>query len=238
MKSRSTATLCREGSGGAGAQRDKTSAFPSRRKGQEQPRAHRGLARAISTSRASERWQRDSKAPAAAAGSLISISGNRLENQTPSVRNLSPDLKIRSLDPMLKEQRSRQAPGRPCKPGAERPRRPIPSAFAPCPPPAPWEQRQHPEGWRLIFSWGKAGAREQPSARRFYRCSECLGPQPTPLPPGLRIQPPPGISNPSPDTNLPLPGEEEEDAGTSPGAGGCHGPTADLAYLRLLNRRR
>ena len=53
-----------------------------------------GLAGAIGTSRASEGWRRDSKALAAAAGSLISISGNRAENQTPSVRNLSPDLKI------------------------------------------------------------------------------------------------------------------------------------------------
>lgn len=72
-----------------------------------------GLARAISTSWASEGWRRNSKALSAAAGSLISILRNHAENQTPSVRNTSLDLKIRSLDPMLKEQRARPVPGRP-----------------------------------------------------------------------------------------------------------------------------
>lgn len=125
--------------------------FQAGKKGKKSRGHTGGLARAISTPRASERWRRDSKAPAAAAGSLISISGNRLENQTPSVRNLSPDLKIRSLDLMLKEQRSLQAPGEPCNPGAELPRHPIPSAFAPCPPPAPVGAEAAPRGLAAYF---------------------------------------------------------------------------------------
>lgn len=73
------------------AQRGEAPAFPNSPAGTKgEKRKAQGTAGATS----SEGWPRDTKAPAAAAGSLISISRNGAENQTPSARNPSPDLKI------------------------------------------------------------------------------------------------------------------------------------------------
>lgn len=110
------------------------------------------------------------------------------------------------------------------------------------------EQRQHCEGQQLIFSLGKAGAREQPSRllplargalllllpllKRVPRASARPAAPPRLCSGGFS----PRLASltspiPPPARILPLPREEEEDARITPGASGCCSPTADGSGL-------
>lgn len=183
-----------------------------------------GIAGATGTSRPSEGRRRDSKAPAAAAGSLISISGNGAENQTPSARNPShgPENLIADPDAQRAKVTSNPTQALPPPHEAALPRGPPGARIHPLPtasPPRPSRgstvrasglflarRRQEPAAAIPTLALGLGHAAFSPRASR------------TPVPPGSAAPAPPPAGIASPGT-APGPGQRDEDAGLSPGAG-------------------
>lgn len=217
--------------------RGEASAFPGRNKRREaKSRGHSGGHGHLPG------WRRDSKAPAAAAGSLISISEKSdtfCPKSEPGPANLITD-----PDAQRAKVTSNPTQAPPPPRGAALPRAPPGACLHPLPtasPPRP-SRRQHGEGQRLIFSLEEAGAgSSHPDScpwhgtRRFPRRQRAPRASRTPLPPGSAAPaPPPGWHH------LPWHGPWAR-----AGGGGCWAQpwsrprgTRSGDYLQLLNGAR